>query len=459
MRPRKENAKMALSNRFCQKKLQAVIKKLKNSDNNAISFVYENATFGSGPLSNTIVTIKDLYATNDAPTMASSKFLENFNPGYEATVVKKLKAAGAAIVAKTHMDELALGGTGEHSAWGIINNPLDSSRMPGGSSSGAVAAFDEDITIALGSDTGDSVRLPAAYCGLVGFKPSYGAVSRYGMFAFASSLDTVGWFTHDVATAILASQVLYDKDYKDHTSKAIDKPENIMLKPQKIAFLNMHGKLSKDLDQAYKQLQKKLTQVGIIVEIVTIDENLLMQIDTIYEIIAYSEMSSNDANLSAINFGNRDGGNSWEEIMIKARSHFLGKMVQRRFTLGAFYLLKENQQEIFERAQKVRRILQNVYKKIFEKYDLLMAPTSTVAPKWDEGKVQNWTSEYSTISNLIGSPSITLPFAYEQNMPLGIMLDSKIYDDKRLLSYALYLEKIINFKSNLFAFKQGANHE
>lgn len=426
--------------------LQAAIDELKHNDNNAVAYVYENVSFGPGILNGAIVTIKDLYATIEAPTMASSEILRDFYPSYEATIVTKLKQAGAAIAAKTHLDELALGGTGSYSAWGVINNPLDKLRMPGGSSSGAVAAFSSNISLAIGSDTGNSVRLPASFCGLVGFKPSYGAISRYGMFAFAPSLDTVGFFTHNVSDAIIASQALFGVDVKDLTSKPVPIPVQEMVKPKTVAFLNTFKRFSQDVEKAYDALKIKLEQDGVKVNVITVPEHLLDQIDTVYEIISYSEVSSNDANLTAINFGKRDGGNSWEQVMIKARSHHLGKMVQRRFTLGAYYLLKENQTEIFERAQKVRRILRDTYNLILEKHDVLVIPTTTVAPLWTTGKVNNWTSEYSTISNLIGCPSISIPFTKEQNMPVGLLIDSKIYTDRQLLSHALYFEHLIGGK-------------
>ncbi|XP_023226604.1 uncharacterized protein LOC111627265 [Centruroides sculpturatus] len=232
------------------------------------------------------------------------------------------------------MDELALGGTGQHSAWGRINNPLDSTRMPGGSSSGSVATFTSNIGLAIGSDTGNSVRLPASYCGLVGFKPSYGAVSRYGMFAFACSLDT----------------------------------------------------LSPTVKKAYLALKEKLVQDGIEAEIVNLEEQIFELIDPTYEVISYSEASSNDANLAGVNFGKRVEGEDWSQMMLKTRSQHLGKMVQRRFTLGAYYLLRENQAEIFLRAQKVRRLIHNRYNQIFDQYDVLVFPTTTVAPTWKQGK-------------------------------------------------------------------------
>uniref|UniRef100_A0A2C9KVI7 Amidase domain-containing protein n=1 Tax=Biomphalaria glabrata TaxID=6526 RepID=A0A2C9KVI7_BIOGL len=173
------------------------LNELKNNKNNAVAYIYENPAHSEGKLSGAVFTIKDNYATKDAKTEASSLILKGFNPSYDATVVARLKEEGAAIVAKTHMDELALGGTGTYSAYGLITNPLNPERMIGGSSSGAAATMTKNVSVALGSDTGDSVRLPASYTGLVGFKPSYGAISRYGLFAFASSLDTVGYFAHN----------------------------------------------------------------------------------------------------------------------------------------------------------------------------------------------------------------------------------------------------------------------
>lgn len=172
--------------------IQTATNEFLNDKNNAVSFVYENAKFSEGLLNGATVSIKDLFATKDAKTQASSKILDGFTPNYDATVVEKLRTSGAAIIGKTHMDELALGGTGTLSGYGVITNPLDPTRMVGGSSSGAAATLTNAISIAIGSDTGDSVRQPASLVGKVGFKPSYGAVSRFGMYAFASSLDTAG---------------------------------------------------------------------------------------------------------------------------------------------------------------------------------------------------------------------------------------------------------------------------
>ncbi|WP_127942752.1 amidase family protein [Mycoplasma sp. ATU-Cv-703] len=426
--------------------LGQAVHELKNDSNHALAHLYQKVEFGAGLLSQVVVTIKDLYATSDAPTQASSRILVGFEPGYDAAVVTKLRQAGAGIAAKIHMDELALGGSGEHSAWGKINNPLDSTRMPGGSSSGSVATFTQNIGLAIGSDTGNSVRLPASYCGLVGFKPSYGAVSRYGMFAFASSLDTVGWITHNVNDAIVASQALFGQDPRDLTTREVERPEVQLVKPERVAFLNDYGQLSPTVKKAYLDLQDKLNKDGVKTEVVNLEQETFELIDPTYEVISYSEASSNDANLAGVNFGQRIEGQDWSKMMLKTRSEYLGKMVQRRFTLGAYYLLRENQAEIFLRAQKVRRLIHDRYNKIFDHYDVLVFPTTTFAPTWESGKPNVWTSEYCAVSNLVGNPSVSIPFTREEGMPVGLLLDAKIYHDKKLLSHALYFEKLIGAK-------------
>ena len=414
---------------------------LKEDKNNAVAFVYEDAKE-----SEIVLTLKDLFATKDAPTQASSKLLKGFKPGYDATIVKKLKEANASIVGKTHMDELALGGTGEFSAFGLITNPLDSSRIVGGSSSGAAATLNEHINVAIASDTGDSVRLPASYNGFVGFKPSYGAVSRYGMFAFASSLDTVGWLTHNVSDAIEVSKILYGFDELDMTSLKVDKPIDEEVKPKTIAVLE-HEYFDSSSFSRFHNFVKELEADGIVVNKVKIPNEIIESIGTVYDVISYSEASSNDSNLNGVSFGNRKDGSSWEEIMDNTRSNGFGPMVQRRFTLGSYFLQKENQNEILLKAQKVRRLIKNEFNKIFSSHDILIYPTATIAPLISEGKEDVWFSSFLAFSNLIGNPSISIPLTKVNNMPMGLSIDSKIYSDKKLLSMALYLEKKIGGKN------------
>lgn len=288
--------------------IKAAIEELKKDGNNAVSFVYENAKANEGLLSGATVTIKDNFATTDAPTQGSSKILENFMPHYDAEVVSKLRRAGATFVGKTHLDELALGGTGTYSAYGVIKNPLDNKRMVGGSSSGAAATFSKNITIALGSDTGDSVRLPASYTNNYGFKPSYGAISRFGLYAFATSLDTVGFFAHNVNDLIVTSNVLFGEDIKDFSSRTVEKPVLNEVKPKSVAMLLNTEFLSKKINDDYENLKKTLIAEGIKINEYKLDTKLLEAINTCYMVISFSEASSNNANLNGIAFGNTVNG-------------------------------------------------------------------------------------------------------------------------------------------------------
>lgn len=425
--------------------IQIALNEFKNDKNNAVAFVYENPSFGDGPLNGATISIKDNYATIDAPTVASSKILEGFKPSYDAEVIVKLRKSGAAFIGKTHLDELALGGTGTFSAFGVTSNPLDQTRLVGGSSSGAAATLTESISIALGSDTGDSVRLPASYIGKVGFKPSYGAISRYGLYSFASSLDTVAYFAHNVDDIILTSKVLFGQDKKDMTSKnvSINPTEE---KPRKIGYLNKMNILDEQSRKSFEKLLADLTNEGIEVVPVDIDDKILKLIDITYMVISFSEASSDLARLSGINYGNRVDGSDWSEIMTNTRSNGFGKMVQRRLALGSFFLSNDNIHEIFEQAQKVRRILVDTFNNVYSQVDFLIFPAAAPAPKIEIGKASNWHSSYLTHSNFEGSPSLVIPFTKSENMPVGLAMDSKLYNDEKLLSFALWMEKFVGGK-------------
>ena len=423
--------------------LEKALAELKADKNNSVSHVYEEFNNIVGPLSDAVITIKDLFATKDAKTQSSSKILKDFTPGYDATIVDKLRKSGAKIPAKTHMDELALGGTGLLSAYGPIVNPLDSERRVGGSSSGAAATLTDNITAAIGSDTGDSVRLPASYVGKVGFKPSYGAVSRYGAFPLASSLDTVGWFTHNVADAIEISKVLFGKDEKDMTSKEVEVPTQESKKPNKIAIIkNTRTQINEVVNQKMDELIAKLEKEGIIVEEVEMDQQLLDLIAFVYRIISSGEALSNNANLTGISFGNRIDGSNWDTIMTNTRTQF-GSEVQRRFALGAYFLDGKHSHEIYLKAQKVRRLIVNAFNEVYKKYDMIMYPSSNIANKVDAETRWNWYDSILTHSNLEGTPSLSIPFMKLEGMPINLSIDSKIYDDKNVMSYGLYLENIL----------------
>ncbi len=422
--------------------LKLAIEEFKSNNNNAIAHVFEDAKFGNGSLNESVISIKDNYATKNGKTMASSMLLKNFDAGYNADAIQKLIDAGAAIVGKTHLDELALGGTGEYSAFGKINHPTDKDRMPGGSSSGAASTFTKNISVALGSDTGDSVRLPASYVGSVGFKPSYGAVSRYGLFAFASSLDTVSWFTHNVNDSIEVSKVLYGLSENDFSSVEVVVPEIKKTKPSKITLLNFENEISSDVKSNYESLKSKFEEDGIEVVSIDINKELFDLIGVTYSVISYSEAFSNNSNLTGVSFGERHDGDSWDEIIRNSRTEGFGEMVKRRFTLGSFFLLPENQERYFVKAQKIRTAIINFFTDLL-KDSLLVYPTATIAPTWKDGKADSWYSDFLAYSNLVGNPAISIPWMESENLPVNISIDAKIYNDKELLSNALYIEDMI----------------
>ncbi|QDY88740.1 amidase family protein [Mycoplasma anserisalpingitidis] len=426
-------------------------KELNSDKNNAVAYVYDQMKNlnQNGSLSNAVFTIKNVFATDDATTNASSKILENFQPHYNAQVVQKLLNAGAVPVAKVHSDELALGGTGTYSGFGLVKNPIDPERLSGGSSSGSIATLTENISFALASDTGDSVRLPASYNGKVGFKPSYGAISRYGMFAYCSSLDTVAFFAHNVNDIFEVSKATFGVDNKDMTSVEVKMQQLNMTKPKNVIALDLDEFLEDYVLDSYNKLIEKLVKNGVNVKKIKPDLTILRNIKPVYDIVSYSEASANLANLNGIAFGERKTGDNWQEIMTNTRTSGFGKMVQRRLTLGSYYLYSKNQDEIFKKAQKVRRVIKDYLTNLHKNSDVLIYPASAaVAPFIDFSKNKNYDlMEYIlTGSNLVGNPSITLPLGKKDNLPFNIALDSEIYSDEKLLSISLWFEEILGGK-------------
>ncbi|WP_406613741.1 amidase family protein [Mycoplasma corogypsi] len=425
------------------------LSEVSNDKNNAVSFVYKTpnklTSLKNELLNDVVITIKDVFATDNAKTRASSLILDNFEPKYNATCVQKLYESGAIAVAKVNNDELALGGTGTHSAYGLVTNPLDKNRYSGGSSSGSVATFTKNIGLALASDTGDSVRLPGCFCGIPGFKPSYGAISRYGMFAYSSSLDTVAYFAHNVNDLVLASQAMFGTDEKDMTSVEV-KIDNVQkTKPHKIIVLDVLHLVKPYVKEAFLKLTDKLVAEGVQVEFVKPDENVLRAIKPVYQIVSFSEASANLANLNGIAFGNRQNGASWEELMLKTRSFGFGKMVQERLSLGSYFLYSENQAELFIKAQKARRVIKNYLTNLHKQADLLLFPAYVgIAPLFSDKSKNDYMDYILTGSNLVGNPSLTLPLATYENMPFSIALDSELYSDEKLLGYGEYFEEIIS---------------
>lgn len=410
--------------------------------------------------------LKDNFSTTGILTTGSSNILKDYVPVYDATVYKKLKRAGATLVGKTVLDELAMGGTGTTGATGIVKNPWDKERMIGGSSAGSAAAVALGIVpFAIGSDTGDSVRKPAAFGGLVGFKPTYGRISRYGMFAFASSLDHVAMFTKSVEDAAIVTDILKGQDPLDMTTLKDDEKKYSELvteepKGKKLFYIKeiCDKELYKDSKEVTEVLTKfhelldKCRQEGFTIEEVSIDKDLLNAIYPTYMCISCAEATSNNANLTGIQFGPRGEGDSIEEIIFDARTKGFSELIKRRFVLGSFILQKENQDKLFLNAQRVRRLLVEKITELFKEYDGMILPASGgIAPKFTDSS-EKLSDRYLLLENHLaignfgGFPSITIPYGMVEDMPIGLNITGRIKEDDEVLKLAYQVEKLTGYK-------------
>jgi len=413
--------------------------------------------------------LKDNFSTANILTTSSSNILKDYIPVYDATVYKKLKNAGGVLVGKTVLDELAMGGTGTTGHTGVVKNPWDKTRMIGGSSAGSASSVALGLVpFAIGSDTGDSIRKPASLGGVVGFKPTYGRISRYGLFAFASSLDHVGCLTRNVKDAAIVTDIIKGQDEADMTSlkddlkNYVDTLEND-IKGRKLFYIKevCDKELYKDsndevlmkvLDDFYKTLDK-LREEGYIIEEISIDKNLLEAIYPSYMSISCAEATSNNANLTGIQFGPRpEGVASYQELMMKARTEGFSELIKRRFILGSFILQKENQEKLFLNACRVRRLIVDKINDLFKTYDGMILPASGgIAPKFsdDSEKLSDRyliLENHLAIGNFGGFPSITLPFTMVKDMPVGINLTGRVCEDDVVLNMANYIEKVTELK-------------
>ncbi len=416
---------------------------------------------------------KDNFSTKGYETTASSNILNGYVPLFDATVIKLLNEAGAILIAKSTLDELAMGGTGTSGHKGITYNPWDKShtRLVGGSSCGSAAAVSDAIVpFALGSDTGDSVRKPASYAGLVGFKPTWGLVSRFGLFPFAPSLDHVAYFTRSVFDSALATELLSKHDDNDSTSSYKERPNyldlNSSVEGKKIAVINgiyktiQDKKVIEDFDKNIEFLKKN----GAKVDFIDVDTDLLKAIYPSYIVISCAEATSNDANLDGIKFGPNYGGKTYSEVMFNARTKGFSALIKRRFVIGSYALMRENQEEVFLRAQRARHLIVNTFNKIFETYDAVYCPAApNIAPLINKSSeninedfmiADNWLA----IGNFGGYPSITLPIGLENDMPFGANLMCKPFDEVNLFNIALKIEEgtgLKNLNYPAYAKKEG----
>ena len=411
--------------------------------------------------------LKDNISTKGILTTASSNILANYVPVYDATIYKKLTDAGAVLMGKTVLDELAIGGTGTTGHTGVVRNPWDSTRQIGGSSAGSAAAVALGIVpFAIGSDTGDSVRKPAAFGGIVGFKPTYGRISRYGLFAFASSLDHLGIFTRNVRDAALVTDIVKGHDHRDMTSLPDDDKEyhkllETSVKGRKLFYFK-EALENKDNDpevakiiENFQEVIEKCHSLGIEVCEESMPLDLFRAIYPTYKAISCAEVTSNDANLTGIHFGVRGEGNTPNEIIMDARTKGFSELIKRRFILGSYILQKENQEKLFLNACRVRRMVVDLVNKLFEKYDGLIMPAAEMtAPKLDyEPDILSdkylILGNHLVIGNFGGYPSITIPSGFINNLPIAINITGHIKEDDVVLNLAYHLEQTMNYANQI----------
>ena len=408
-----------------------------------------------GPLAGVPVAIKDNLCTKGIPTTASSKILEGWNPPYDATVVRKLKEAGATIVGKTNLDEFAMGSSTENSAFGPTRNPHDLTCVPGGSSGGSAAAVAAGFApIAIGSDTGGSIRQPAALCGVVGVKPTYGGVSRYGLLAFASSLDQVGPFATSVKDAAIVHEVIGGYDPLDSTSikqapnsfvNEIDQGVN-KLKVGIISELmgGIDGITQEVIDQTNIAVST-LSNAGAQVEEVSLPAALYCL--SAYYLIAPAEASSNLSRYDGVRYGLRVDGANLQEMNVNTRTEGFGDEVKRRIMLGTYALSAGYYDAYYGKALKVRRLLAENFAELYKDYDVLLSPTSPCTAFKLGAKVDDpmtmYVNDVCTIpSNLVGHPAISIPFGSgKDGMPIGVQILAPPMKESVMYQVAQTLEK------------------
>ena len=406
---------------------------------------------------------KDNYSTKDLETTASSNILQGYTPTFNAEVINKLNKAGAILVAKTTLDELAMGGTGLSGHKGPTTNPYDANRIIGGSSCGSCAAVAKcDAPFSLGSDTGDSVRKPAGYGGLVGMKPTWGRISRFGLFPFAPSLDTVAYFTRSVEDSAILTSVLAGQDDKDMSTstKDVENYVKYLGKPnseKRIGYFKSVIDCIKDpvIIENFHKTIKALKDRGYSVENYDFSIDLLNALYPVYMVISCSEATSNDANLDGVKFGIKPSGNAktWEEYITDARTNGFSPLIKRRFVIGSFSLLAENQEELFRRAQKARRLIVEEMNKFFTINDYLLLPVSkSVAPlikdstdKWNPNP--NFVDNHLALANFGGYPSLTVPVGYDEKLPFGINITGRHFEEGNVFALGQDIEEITGLKN------------
>lgn len=404
------------------------------------------------------VAIKDNICTKNITTTCASRILENYIPIYNATVIDRLESRNYILAGKANMDEFAMGSSSENSYFGTVKNPWDTDRVPGGSSGGPAACVAAgEAACSLGSDTGGSIRQPASLCGVVGFKPTYGMVSRYGLVAFASSLDQIGPITRDVEDCAAMLNIICGHDRKDSTSINVEVPDyksflKADIKDTRIGVpkeLMVEG-IDREVKEAVYRIIKLAEDIGGIVEEISLPS--LEYALSVYYIIAPSEASSNLSRFDGVRYGYRNvEAESLREMYRRSRVEGFGDEVKRRIIIGTYCLSAGYYDEYYEKAQRVRTLIINDFKKAFEKFDVLISPTSpTTAFKIGE-KIEDpltmYLSDICTIPvNLAGLPAISIPAGLSgSKLPIGLQIIGNVLREDNVLKVAYSLEKVIGF--------------
>jgi aspartyl-tRNA(Asn)/glutamyl-tRNA(Gln) amidotransferase subunit A len=425
-----------------------------NDKTNALISYSEDASNGKkGQLSGIQVVIKDNICRRGEETTCASNILKGFKPPYDATVIKKLEEAGAVIMGRSNMDEFAFGSSCETSCYGPTKNPWDLTKIPGGSSGGSAAAVGADETVmALGSDTGGSIRQPAALCGVVGMKPTYGRVSRYGLIAFASSLDQIGPITKDVTDFALLLSVISGHDKLDSTSVNMDVPDYLSNLSKEIKGVKIGIPREYFTEGIDAEVKDAVTgAVGVLRDLGAVCEDMTLPhtqyaVSTYY-ILAPAEASSNLARFDGVQYGFRAGSKTLEEMYEKTRAEGFGEEAKRRIILGTYALSSGYYDAYYLKALKVRTKIKEDFDAAFEKYDCLLTPTAPT-PAFSIGEktedpLSMYLSDIFTIpANLAGIPGISVPCGFTKGgLPVGLQLLGRAFDEQTLLRVAYAYEQ------------------
>ena len=409
----------------------------------------------AGKLAGMVIGVKDNICIKNHKLTASSKILDGFESLFNATVIEKLLAEDVIIIGRLNCDEFAMGSANENSVYGSVNNPHNLSKVPGGSSGGSAAAVASNFCLAsLGSDTGGSIRQPAAFCGVVGLKPTYSRVSRYGLIAYSSSFDQIGPITNNVEDTSLILEVIAGKDKMDSTSSSKEVENYSLLnsetKSKKIAVVTEcleNEKLDSEIRSSIEKTIEKLKENGHTVEMVSFP--FLDQLVPTYYVLTTAEASSNLARFDGVHYGYRSKEiANLEETYTKSRTEGFGKEVQRRIMLGTFVLSAGYHEAYFTKAQQIRRVIQNATNEILKDFDFILTPTTPhtafdLGQKHKDPTVMYLEDIFTVQANLSGHPAISLPlFKHSNGMPFALQLLAKNFEEQKLLSFSNYLMEL-----------------